>query len=101
MFGSVLAMEVGTMNLDLIRSLRNILLRTLAVTVGLTWLMAIATICFWNTWSGITAQQFHTPPEALGPIVVGFFSAMKLFAICFLLAPALALHWSLKATPQH
>ncbi len=85
------------MNIESIRFARNILLKVLAVVFVLNLLMAMATFVLWDTWTGVTSQWFHTPPETLGPLIFNFFTATKFFAIFVLLAPALALHWTLKA----
>ena len=85
------------MKIETMRSARNILLRTFAVTFILNLLMAAATFGLWDTWTSLTGQWFHTEPQTLGPLMVNFFAATKFFAIFVLLAPALALHWTLKA----
>ncbi len=85
------------MNLETIRLARNFLLRALVVTFVLNLLMALATFTLWPTWTGLTSQWFHTPPESLGPLMVNFFTTVKFFALFVLLAPAVALHWTLKA----
>lgn len=82
---------------ETIRQIRNILLRTFAVTFVLNLLMAAATFGLWDTWTSITGQWFHTSPESLGPQMVNFFTATKFFALFVLLGPALALHWTLRA----
>jgi hypothetical protein len=84
------------MNLESIRLIRNVLLKTLAITFVLNLLMAAATFGLWDTWTGLTSQWFHTSPESLGPLMVNFFTLTKFFAIYVLLGPALALHWTLK-----
>lgn len=84
------------MKIETIRQLRNILLRTFAVVLVLNLLMAAATFGLWDTWTTITSQWFHTPTESLGPLMVNFFTSIKFFAIFVLLAPALALHWTVR-----
>ena len=85
------------MKIETIRLLRNILLRTLAVTFVLNLLMATATFGLWDTWTSISGQWFHTDPQAMGPLMINFFTATKFFALFVLLGPALALHWTLRA----
>ncbi len=85
------------MNLETIRLTRNVLLRTLAVSFVLAVLMASLTLALWDQWSAITCSMYRTTPEAVGAIVLGFFAQIKFFYIFFLLAPALALHWTLKS----
>lgn len=96
MFCKVPRQEVAQMNLELVRDLRNILFRTLVITYCFTLFMQLATFALWDTWTGLTAQWFRTNVSELGPILVGFFVAIKFYAIFVLLAPALALHWTLK-----
>lgn len=85
------------MKTETIRFLRNVLLRTFAVTFVLNLMMAAATFGLWNFWTSTTGQWFHTDPESMGPVMVNFFTATKFFALFVLLGPALALHWTLKA----
>lgn len=85
------------MSPELLRQIRNVLFRTLAVTFALSLLMQLATFSLWDTWTGLTSQWFHTDVEQLGPVVLRFFAGVKFYAIFILLAPALALHWTVKA----
>ncbi len=84
------------MSSDLLPLIRNILLRTFAITYGLTILMALATFGLWDTWTALITQWFHTTPAALSSLMLTFFTAVKFYAIFILLAPALALHWTIK-----
>jgi hypothetical protein len=86
------------MNTELLKVVRNILLRTAAVSVVLSWLMAAATIGLWDTWSNLTSQWFRTPTSEMGPMMVSFFANIKLYIVFVLLAPALALHWTIKSS---
>lgn len=85
------------MNLESVRLARNILFRTLVVVFALNLLVALATFGLWDTWTTLTSQWFHTTPEVLGPLMVNFFTTAKFVAIYVLLAPAIALHWTLTA----
>ncbi len=85
------------MKLETIKFFRNVLLRTFAVTFVLNLLMALATFGMWDTWTSITGRWFHTEPQAMGPLMVNFFTATKFFALFVLLGPVLALHWTVKA----
>ena len=86
------------MNTDLLKVIRNILLRTAALSLVFSWLMAAATIGLWDTWSNLTSQWFHTPTSDMGPMMVAFFAHIKLYVVFVLLAPALALHWTIKSS---
>lgn len=85
------------MNIESIRQMRNILFRTLVCTAVLTWSMQAVTFAFWDTWVGITTQFFHIGTDDLAPLLLNFFLCVKFYAIFILLAPALALHWTLKS----
>ncbi len=84
------------MNIENLRFLRNLLFRTMVVIFCLNVFMYLATMTLWDTWSALVASWFRMPAAGLGPIMLCFFSAVKFFAIYILLAPALALHWSIK-----
>lgn len=85
------------MTLDSLRLLRNILLRTVVISVVFSYTTLLVTFAFWDTWAGVTSQWLHLTPEALSrPIMLYFFVAVKFFNIFVLLAPALALHWTIK-----
>lgn len=85
------------MNIETLRFYRNLLFRTLVVIFCLNVFMYLATMDFWDTWTGLVSSWFHVPAEELGSTMLNFFCAVKFFAIYVLLAPALALHWSIKA----
>lgn len=85
------------MNLELLRQIRNLLLRLAAISFVLSLVMAFSTVALWDTWAGLAAQWFRTAPAELGPVVVNFFAFIKFYYVFILLAPALALHWSIKA----
>ena len=84
------------MSTESLKQVRNILLRTLLVSMILAWTLAALTIALWDTWSGMTEQWFHTPADALGPIISNWFALIKFYALFVLLAPALGLHWEIK-----
>lgn len=88
------------MNTESIRQIRNILFRTLVCTAVLTWLMQAVTFAFWDTWTGLTSQLFRIGTDGLGETLLNFFLYVKFYAIFILLAPALALHWTLKSQPK-
>ena len=84
------------MNLDLLRLIRNLLLRLAAISFVLCLVMAFATVALWDTWAGLASQWFHMTPAAIGPMVGNFFAFVKFYYVFVLLAPALALHWTIK-----
>ena len=84
-------------SLEVLRLIRNILLRTALISYLLTILIAVATVSLWDVWGGLMVKWFHTSPEALGPIIGSYFAQIKFYYIFVLLAPALGLHWTIKA----
>lgn len=84
------------MKIEILRFYRNLLFRTLLMIFCLNVFMFSTTLAMWDTWSAMISSWFRMPVESLGPIMLCFFSAVKFFAIYIILAPALALHWSIK-----
>jgi len=83
------------MNLNALKEVRNVLLRTALISLILAWLLAGMTIGLWDTWTGITSQWFRTPAAELGPLISNWFAFIKFYMIFVLLAPALGLHWEI------
>lgn len=81
--------------IDSLRLARNILLKTAIVTFVFSLIMAVATFSVWDTWTGLSASWFRTDRVVLGPLMLYFFAGVKFFAIFVLLAPALAIHWTI------
>ena len=85
------------MTLDSLRLLRNILLRTVVISLAFSYAAALITFAFWDTWSAFAEHLLHVRPDALNEtVMLYFFVAVKFVNIFFLLAPALALHWTIK-----
>lgn len=85
------------MTFDSLRLVRNILLRTVVISVVFNYTALIVTYVFWDVWAGLIAQWFHLTPDALSrSVMLYFFVSVKFCVIFGLLAPALALHWTLK-----
>jgi hypothetical protein len=84
------------MTVDLLKQIRNLLLRTTMVSLILMWLLVIATVALWDTWTSMTSQWFHTPVSELGPMISNWFALIKFYVLFLLLAPALGLHWEIK-----
>ena len=83
--------------LDTLRLLRNVLLRCFVVGVVFALLMLVATLMAWPVWTGLAISWFHTDQAQLGTIVLQFFTAIRFYFLFILLAPALALHWTLRS----
>ena len=85
------------MTLDSLRLLRNVLLRTVVINFVFSYSSLLVTFAFWDTWTGLLSQWFHIAPESFSrTTMLYFFVAVKFFNIFVLLAPALALHWTIK-----
>jgi len=82
--------------MNTLRLLRNILLRAAAICYCLIAVMAVLTFALWDTWAQTTCTLYHIEPNKLGTLVVYFFALAKFYAIFLLLAPGLAIHWTLK-----
>ena len=83
--------------LDSLRLVRNILLRIFAVGVVFALLMLVATLAAWPVWTGLAMRWFHADEAQLSAIVLQFFTAIRFYFLFILLAPALALHWTLRS----
>ncbi len=84
------------MNLELLKLIRNVLLRCAAVCFGFSVIMALSTALLWDSWTALASQWFHTNTDGLGLTLVYFFASVKFYAIFVLLSPGLALHWTIK-----
>lgn len=85
------------MSLESLKLVRNLLIRTALVSLILTWVLAAITVALWDFWSGLTSQLFRTPVADLGLLISYWFALIKFYMLFLLLAPALALHWEIKA----
>jgi len=81
---------------DTLRLIRNILLKCFAIGVVFALLMLIATLAAWPVWTGLAVRWFHVDEAQLGNVVLAFFTAIRFYFLFVLLAPALALHWTLR-----
>ena len=82
---------------ETLRLVRNILLRCFAVGVVFALLMLVATLAAWPVWTGLAMRWFHADQAQLANIVLAFFTAIRFYFLFILLAPALALHWTLRS----
>jgi hypothetical protein len=82
--------------LDTLRLLRNVLLRTFAVGVVFALLTLIVMLAAWPVWTGLAMRWFHTGEAQLGVVALQFFTAIRFYFLFVLLAPALALHWTIR-----
>jgi hypothetical protein len=84
-------------DLDTLRLLRNILLRIFAVGVVFALAMLVATLAAWPVWTGLAMGWFHADQAQLSTVVLAFFTEIRFYFLFILLAPAVALHWTLRS----
>ena len=84
-------------NLETLRLLRDILLRCFAIGVVFALLTLVATLLAWPVWTGLATRWFHVDEAQLGNVVLAFFTGTRFYFLFVLLAPALALHWTLRS----
>ena len=85
------------MTKETLQTLRNILLRTLLVSVAFAVLMATVYYTGRSHWDRMIADHWQLIDQpSLNLVVVGFFTLVRFYLVFVLLAPALALHWTLK-----
>jgi hypothetical protein len=83
-------------NYETLRLIRNILLRTFVIGLAIALILGVVTMTGWMTWMGLASEWFHTDAATLTPIILGFFVQIRFFLLFIVLAPALAIHWTLK-----
>ncbi len=84
------------MALEILRLLRNILLRSFVVGLGFMILMGLLVIFWWNPWIAIASSWLHTDVATLTPLVLEFLSTVRLVLLLVFLIPGIAIHWTLK-----
>ncbi len=84
------------MNLETLRLIRNILLRTVVVGVLLAIVLCIITMVGWHVGMKMAVHCFHTDAATVTPLVMKFFVDIRFFLLFVLLAPGLAIHWTIK-----
>ena len=83
--------------MEVIRVLRNIFLRSFVIGAGFAFLTGVVAITGWDALMPLAIRLFHTDAATLTPLTLYFFTALRFFLGYCLLAPGLALHWTLKA----
>ncbi len=85
------------MAFETLRLIRNILLRIFAIGVVFALLMLIAMLAAWPVWTSLAVRWFHADEAQLGAVALQFFTAVRFYFVFVLLAPALALHWTMNS----
>ena len=87
--------------MEALRLIRNIFIRSFVIGAGLALFFAVATLAGWNVWMPLGARLFHTDTATVTLVTLQFFVGLRFFLWFCLLAPALAMHWTLKAETKH
>jgi len=83
--------------METIRIVRNVFLRTFLVSAGVGLFFVVLTFAGWNVWMPLGERLFHTDEATITTVTIQFFVALRFFLWFCLLAPAVAMHWTLKA----
>ena len=85
------------MALDTLRLIRNVLLRTFVIGAVAALLMLIAMLVAWPFWTGLAMAWFRTDEAQLSALALRLFTEIRFYLVFVLLAPGLALHWTLRS----
>lgn len=88
------------MNLEKLKFWRSLLFRTAGVSYLLAAFSSLIAAASWTTWQNLVVQWYHTTPEAIGSVILCYFTGIKFFIVYLLLAPAIGLHWTIKANEK-
>ena len=89
------------MTSDALRLIRNLLFRCFVVGAIMSLLLQVITFGAMNTWRDLATNVYHLDQAAVMSATVNFFTAIKFYLLFVLLAPALAVHWTLKKEQKH
>jgi hypothetical protein len=82
---------------ETVRLIRDILLRTFLISLSIALLIVGIYYGGRHYWDNLMVGRLALiDQESLNVVVVGFFVLIRFYLIFILLAPALALHWTLK-----
>ena len=82
---------------ETVRLIRDILLRTFLISLIIALLIAGVYYGVRSYWESLIVGRLEIIDQrSLNAIVVSFFALIRFYLIFILLAPALALHWTLK-----
>ncbi len=84
------------MTIETLRLLRNILLRSFVVAVVIDALQIIVTLLAWKFWISLASGLWHTDEQHLSSVALAYFTATKFVLVFVFLAPAIAIHWTIK-----
>lgn len=87
-------------DLERLRLIRNVLLRTFVVGFVIALVLGLVTMMGWVKWMTMASAWFHTDPATLTPLVLNFFLDIRFFLLFIVLAPALAMHWTIKKAEE-
>lgn len=84
------------MSLDALRLIRNVLLRCFVVGIVFGVIYLVLTLAAWNTWVALAMAWWHTDEQHLSSLALDFFTTIRFYLVFVLLAPALALQWTIR-----
>ena len=83
--------------LDTLRLIRNVLLRSFVIGIVLALSMLIGMLVAWPFWTALAMAWFHTDEPHLSAVVLGLFVQIRFYLVFVLLAPGLAIHWTIRS----
>jgi hypothetical protein len=82
---------------ETVRLIRDILLRTLLISLIIVFLFVGVYYGGRRYWDSLLVERLSLIDQSsLNVIVVSFFALIRFYLVFILLAPALALHWTLR-----
>ncbi len=85
------------MALETLRLIRNILLRSFLIGAAIDLVQIVATLTAWSFWISLASAVWHTDEPHLSAVALNYFTLTKFFLVFVLLAPGLAIHWTIKS----
>jgi hypothetical protein len=70
---------------------RDLFWKLFFVALGVAVVLMIATISFWDAWSGFVNNNFKIEEAVLGELFIESMLFMRTFVFCVMLVPAIAL----------
>lgn len=88
------------MTYETLHLLRNLLLRTFVIGLVIVLLLGFATVAGWQTWTLTASEWLHADEITVTRVILEFFLSVRFFLLFIVLAPAIAIHWTLKRDPN-
>jgi len=85
------------MTIETLRFVRDVLFRSLAISIVVVILMYLAMLAGWPLWTTLVAQVFRSDEAHLAAAGLGLFTAIKFYVVFVLLVPGLAIQWTIRS----